>query len=67
MGPYHDFYEEDKSRLENDQPSYEFFLMWVAIGDDFYRMVSKFYKSNLMSGFKICACDDCESLGKWVT
>ncbi len=63
MGMYDDFYDEDKTRLDNDPSTYEFYEMSSAGGEDFYWMVSEFYKSNPVPGFRICACDECESLG----
>ena len=63
LGMYDDVYDEDKSRLENDPSSYEFYEMSSAGGEDFYWMVSEFYKNNPVPGFRICAHDECDSLG----
>ncbi len=38
--------------------------MSSAGGEDFYWMVTEFYKSNPVPGFRICAHDECESLGE---
>ena len=37
--------------------------MSVAGGEDFYWMVSEFYKNNPVPGLRICAHDECDSLG----
>ena len=63
LGMYDDFYDEDKSGLDNDPSSYEFYEMSSAGGEDFYWMVIEFYKNNPMPGFRICAHDECDSLG----
>ena len=33
-------------------------------GENFYWMVSKFYKNNPVPGFRICVRDECDSLGE---
>ena len=59
---YNDIYDEDKNCLDNEISSYEFYEMTSTGGEDFYWMVSKFYKNNSVPGFRICAHDECCSL-----
>ncbi len=61
---YYDLYDEDKSQLENEKSNFEFYEMRSAGGRDFYTMRTEFYKSYPMPGFRICAHDECKSLGK---
>ena len=63
LGMYEDLYDVTKTRLENDQSAYEFYEMSSAGGEDFYWMVTEFYKNNPVQGFRICGQDECESLG----
>ncbi len=41
LGMYDDIYDEDKSHLDNDPSSYEFYEISSAGGKDFYWMVDK--------------------------
>ena len=38
--------------------------MSSAGGEDFYWMVTEFYKVNRVPGCRICAYDECDSLGE---
>ena len=60
---YDDIYDEDKSCLDNHPSSYESNDMSSAGGENFYWMVSHFYKNNPVPGFRICTHDECDSLG----
>ena len=57
LGKYDDIYDEDKSHLDNDRSTYEFYEMSSAGGEDFYWMVTKFHKNDQVPGFRICAHD----------
>ncbi len=64
LGMYDNIYDEDNSCLDNDPISYEFYEMSSAGGEDFNWMVNEFYKNSLVPGFRMCAHDECDSLGE---
>lgn len=62
MGMYEDLYDEDKTWIENDQSAYKFCDMTRTGEDNFYWMVTEFYKNNPVPGLRICTQDECESM-----